>query len=63
MPTLKTAYKFESEQIRTSSSQSVVTTEKDLVKLPDSFLEEFEVYVIKIDVVFKNELVSNCALF
>jgi tetraacyldisaccharide 4'-kinase len=46
-----------SEQIRVSSIIHVVTTEKDMVKLPESFLEEFEVYVIKVDVVFENELI------
>ena len=46
-----------SEQIRESSISYVVTTEKDMVKLPESFLFEFEVYVIKIEVVFKNELI------
>ena len=46
-----------SEQIRASSISHVVTTEKDMVKLPESFLEEFEVYVIKIEVVFENELI------
>ena len=51
----KTVIKQLSEQIRTSSNGCVITTEKDLVKLPDSFLMEFEVYVIKIDVVFENE--------
>jgi tetraacyldisaccharide 4'-kinase len=46
-----------SEQIRESSISHVVTTEKDMVKLPESFLEEFEVYVIKVDVIFENELI------
>jgi len=46
-----------SEQIRASSISYVVTTEKDMVKLPESFLEEFEVYVIKVDVVFENDLI------
>ena len=44
-----------SEQIRISIGTHVVTTEKDLVKLPDSFLAEFEVYVVKIEVVFEND--------
>ena len=51
----KTVIKQLSEQIRKSSSRYVVTTEKDLKKLPDSFLAEFKVYVIKINVVFENE--------
>ena len=46
-----------SEQIRSNSISHVVTTEKDMVKLPNSFLSEFEVYIIKIDVVFENELI------
>ena len=46
-----------SEQIRAISISHVVTTEKDMVKLPESFLEEFEVYIIKVDVVFENELI------
>ena len=46
-----------SEQIRASSISHVLTTEKDMVKLPESFFEEFEVYVIKIEVVFENELI------
>ncbi len=48
-----------SEQIKVCSINQVVTTEKDMVKLPKSFLTEFEVYVIKIDVIFENELVFH----
>ena len=44
-----------SEQIKACSTNHVVTTEKDMVKLPKSFLLEFDVYVIKIDVIFENE--------
>ena len=33
----------------------ILTTEKDLVKLPDSFLAEFETYVIKIEMEFETE--------
>ena len=44
-----------SEQIRMNKISHVVTTEKDMVKLPESFLVEFEVYVIKIDIEFENE--------
>ena len=46
-----------SEQIRASSIKSIVTTEKDMVKLPEIFLSKFEVYVIKIEIVFENELI------
>ena len=44
-----------SEQIKRNACNHVLTTEKDIVKLPDSFLDEFEVYIIKIDIVFENE--------
>ena len=44
-----------SSQIKSSNCKGVITTEKDLVKLPNSFLPEFEVYVIKIEMEFENE--------
>ena len=43
-----------SEQIRANSINHVVTTEKDMVKLPNSFLSEFEIYVIRISIEFEN---------
>jgi len=46
-----------SKQITANSINHIVTTEKDFVKLPERFLAEFEVYIIKIDIVFENELV------
>ena len=46
-----------SGQIRANNTSYVVTTEKDMVKLPDSFFSEFEVYVIKIEIVFEDELI------
>ena len=53
----ETVIKELSDQIKASSLSHVVTTEKDMVKLPKSFLNEFEVYVIKIEIVFENEAV------
>ena len=47
-------HKF-SEQIRAMNISNVLTTEKDLVKLPNRFLAEFEVYIIKIKIVFEFE--------
>ena len=44
-----------SDQINSSNCIAVITTEKDLVKLPNSFLAEFEIYVIKIEMEFENE--------
>ena len=46
-----------SEQIKACGINHVVTTEQDMVKLPESFLVEFKVYVIKIDVILENESV------
>jgi len=45
-----------SEQIRLNGISHVVTTEKDMVKLPDSFLSEFIIYIIKISIKFKNDV-------
>ena len=44
-----------SAQIKSSNCTSVITTEKDLVKLSDSFLAEFGIYIIKIEMEFENE--------
>ncbi len=44
-----------SAQIKSSNCTAIITTEKDLVKLPESFLDEFEVFVIKIEVEFETE--------
>ena len=44
-----------SAQIKSSNCIGIITTEKDLVKLPDNFLEEFEIYIIKIEMEFENE--------
>ena len=44
-----------SAQIKSSNCTAIITTEKDLVKLPESFLDEFETFVIKIEVDFETE--------
>lgn len=44
-----------SVQIKSSNCKAVITTEKDLVKLPDNFLTEFDIYVIKIEMKFEDE--------
>ena len=46
-----------SAQIKSSNCKAVITTEKDLVKLPDNFLEEFEIFIVKIEMEFENERV------
>ena len=47
------------KQIKTKKITSIITTEKDLVKLPDIFLKSFDVYIIKIDMYFKNDQLIN----
>ena len=42
-------------QIESSNCRAVVTTEKDMVKIPESFMKKIIFYVIKIDVVFEND--------
>ena len=42
-----------SAQIKSSNCTAIITTEKDLVKLPESFLDKFETFVIKIEVEFE----------
>jgi len=44
-----------SAQIKSSNCAAIITTEKDLVKLSESFLDEFETFVIKIEVEFETE--------
>ena len=44
-----------SAQIKSSNCVAIITTEKDLVKLPDSFLDEFDTLVIKIEMEFETE--------
>tara|TARA_B110000438_G_scaffold263441_1_gene275409 strand:- start:761 stop:1783 length:1023 start_codon:yes stop_codon:yes gene_type:complete len=42
-------------QIRSCDCKSIITTEKDLVKLSDSFLKNFNIYIIKIEIQLKDE--------
>ena len=44
-------------QVHSRNCRAVVTTEKDMMKLPESFIKKFDFYVIKINVVFKNDSV------
>ena len=47
------------KQISLNNIKQVVTTEKDMVKLPESFLSEFETYIIKINIEFENRTDIN----
>jgi len=44
-----------SAQIKSSNCPAIITTEKDLVNRPDSFLNEFDTLVIKIEMEFEIE--------
>ena len=44
-----------SAQIKSSNCTAIITTEKDFVKLPDNFLDEFETFVIRVELEFKTE--------
>jgi tetraacyldisaccharide 4'-kinase len=44
-----------SKQIHSNNCSAVVTTEKDMVKISESFMQEFKFYVIKIEIVFEND--------
>jgi len=47
-------------QIQTSSCNAIITTEKDLVKLPDDFFEKYKVYVVKLEVEMReNEVLTE----
>jgi len=46
-----------STQIQSSNCRIVVTTEKDIVKIPAIFINKFIFYVIKIDIVFEDDTV------
>ena len=46
-----------SAQIQNSNCRAVVTTEKDMVKIPRNFMHNFIFYVIKIDVIFADDSV------
>ena len=48
-----------SQRIKNNNGKKVITTEKDLVKLPDSFIDFFEVYIIKINIIFKEDSLIN----
>ena len=44
-----------SARIKDSNCGAVVTTEKDMVKIPEIFLKKFIFYVIKINLIFEND--------
>ena len=44
-----------SNQVKASSCKSVITTEKDLVKLSNLFIKDFDVYILKIELIINKE--------
>ena len=51
------------KKIKLNCTKSIVTTEKDLVKLPKTFLDEFKVYIIKIEICFEDENKINNIIY
>ena len=43
------------DKISNSTCTAVIATEKDLVKLPDSFLEKFHIFALRVNHVLNNE--------
>jgi len=41
--------------IENSNCRNIVTTEKDIIKIPYQFIKQFQFYIIKIDMVFEND--------
>tara|TARA_B100000315_G_C14201992_1_gene418064 strand:+ start:113 stop:496 length:384 start_codon:yes stop_codon:yes gene_type:complete len=44
-------------QVQSSNCSAVVTTEKDMVKIPEIFINKFIFYIVKIDLIFENSSV------
>ena len=46
------------------NADSIITTEKDLVKLPEEFLKQYKVYIVKMNIVFEDDTfyedILNC---
>ena len=45
--------------INESGANSIITTEKDLVKLPEEFLKQYKVYIVKMNIVFEDDTFYN----
>ena len=45
--------------IEKSSTDSIITTEKDLVKLSDEFLNQYQVYIVTLDIILKDDIYNQ----
>jgi tetraacyldisaccharide 4'-kinase len=41
--------------INKSGVNSIITTEKDLVKLPEEFLKRYKIYIVRVNIIFKDD--------
>ena len=48
-----------SNMIKDLKIKKVITTEKDIVKIPETFINNFEMYIIRINVIMKKETIIN----
>ena len=50
--------------INKSGTNSIITTEKDLVKLPEEFLKQYKVYIVMMNLIFGDDTfyddILNC---
>ena len=40
------------QEIENTNCKAVVTTEKDIIKIPENFIRKFQFYIIKIEIIF-----------
>ena len=45
--------------IKNSSANSIITTEKDLVKLSADFLKHYKVYIVTVSIIFEDDTFYN----
>ena len=47
------------DAINQAGSNSIITTEKDLVKLPTDFLEQYKIYIVTLNIVFEDDAIYD----
>ena len=48
------------QEIENTNCKAVVTTEKDIIKIPENFIRRLQFYIIKIEIIFENDtLIKN----
>ena len=47
------------DTINQTGANSIITTEKDLVKLPTDFLEQYQIYIVTLSIKFEDDTIYN----